>query len=533
MEIGSPIKIAPPAKEAKAPLVNNGMGNSKIASAETTGVKINPAKNTVKTSIFYLNDLHAQFPEMREIRSEVDKFESDCSKEPNTDCFKLCAGDSFIGYEKSKNKLVTSFLDLIGIEYSAMGNHELDDIKGFSDDLHKMSTKFIVTNLNTHGETPLDEHIKSGKIARSAIVEKNGHKYGLIGTSPFSLNKYDKFKKANMSFDNYEQAKNEIQQEVNKLQEKGINKIIMLSHTGLANDKKFAQDITGIDVIIGGHSHDLVEGLRNKKNVFKSPDGSPVVITQAGKNGWYYGILDVVFDAKGKIKEATNNVSPTIKSPQSMVMEFFEHRFLGKPEHLGTVTKVDKVKGHYRTSENPYANFFCDAMKSELNADIAIMNSANIRGRAKLGEFSSLDLSSVAPFKNKLVKVQISEKTLINALNEGAQSLNHDMKKPGILQVSGMKYEIDDDGYVEKAAFINKQGQETPINTKNPSETKMYTVVYDSFILKGKEIPSLKTDNVLESYDFGKVKVAQDYIKNNNIKNIEFKLDNRIKVEED
>lgn len=511
---------------------NKGLGESDADRARHQGIKTNTPPGFIKTSIFYINDLHAQFPEMRELRSESDKFEAYSQKNPDVDSFKLCGGDSFLGAQESNNKLVTSFLDLIGIEYSAMGNHDVDDIDILKKDLHKMSTKYIVTNLNKHGDTPLDEHINKGKIVRSAIVEKNGNKYGLVGAAPFSLNKYEKFQQAHMSFDKYNQTKKEIQREIDKLEEQGVNKIIMLSHIGYPNDVKLAKEVKGLDIIIGGHSHDLLEGLKSEKNVFKSPDGSPVIITQAGKNGWYYGLLDVMFDDKGKIVEAKNKVIPTIEASQSMIMEFFENRFLGKAEPLGDVTRIDEVKGHPRISENPYANFFCDAMKSELDADIAIMNSANIRGRAKKGTLTSTILSGIAPFKNKLVKVKISEKDLLSALNEGAVSLNSDMKKPGVLQVSGLRYEIDDDGYVEKAAFQDKQGNLTPIDTRKPSETKMYTVVYDDFLLQGKEIPSLKTDNIIEKYDMSKADIAQTYLKKQNNPQIEFKLDGRIKIDD-
>jgi 5'-nucleotidase len=83
----------------------------------------------------------------------------------------------------------------------------------------------------------------------------------------------------------YEKTKEALQAEVKKLQDQNINKIIFLSHTGYANDRKFAKEVSGIDVIIGGHSHDLVLDAKAGKNVLKAPDGNPVVITQSCQNG--------------------------------------------------------------------------------------------------------------------------------------------------------------------------------------------------------------------------------------------------------
>jgi 2',3'-cyclic-nucleotide 2'-phosphodiesterase (5'-nucleotidase family) len=167
-------------------------------------------------------------------------------------------------------------------------------------------------------------------------------------------------------------------------------------------------------------------------------------------------------------------------------------------------------------------------MRSELGADIAIINSANIRGSLKKGPLSTLDMQNLVPFDNKLVKVEITEKQLINSLQEGANSVKNNMLKPGILQVSGLKYKINTQGKVEDVQFQNKDGSFTPLNTQNPSDDKKFTAVYDDFMTYSSEYPTLNTCAVIEKYPFDKTKLMAGYVEKIDKNNIKIKPDGRI-----
>ncbi|MCK7484400.1 MAG: hypothetical protein MZU97_01735 [Bacillus subtilis] len=80
----------------------------------------------------------------------------------------------------------------------------------------------------------------------------------------------------------------ELQEEVDDLIKKGVNKIIMLSHLGKDKDFVVANKVSGIDIIIGGHIHDIIE---EKESIITKPNGEKVVVTQCGKDGEHYGIL--------------------------------------------------------------------------------------------------------------------------------------------------------------------------------------------------------------------------------------------------
>lgn len=489
----------------------------------------NPQSTNVRASIFYVNDMHAQYPKMAQIKSEADTFELTKNSNPDVDTFVLAGGDSFIGGNKTRNKMVSPFLNLTKVEYSAMGNHDVDKIATFEDNLDNTDTKFVVSNLKRNGKSHFDKYINDDRIVSSTIIEKNEHKYGIIGTAPFKLSHSKQLNEDHMSVDEYEKTKADIENEIKILQTKGIDKIIMVSHIGYANDIKLAKEVSGIDIIVGGHSHDLVEGLKEGQNIITAPDGNPVIITQAGQNGEFVGKLDVTFDTSGKIIAATNKVKSTKDSPKSLVVKFFEDRILGKATPLGTISRVDETKGNVRVVENPYANFFADAMKTELNADISLMNSANIRGKLDKGQLTDLDIKNLIPFDNKLLKVEISEEEIVGVLKDGAKSTHNKMLKPGIMQVSGLRYKIDEKGDLESAEIQNKDGSFSPLNIKAPSDDKKYTAIIDDFLIDTDEYPSLENCKILEKYPFDKTIPIQDYIKNLENKDaVEFKLDGRI-----
>ena len=499
---------------------------------QTTSISTSNTQNkNVRASIFYINDMHAQYRRMPQIKSEVDTFELTKKSNPDIDTFILSGGDNFIGSNKTKNKLVSPFLNLMKIEFSAVGNHEVDQINTLEDNLDNTDTDFIVSNLKCDGKSRLDKFLDN-KIASSTIVEKNGNKYGIIGTAPFKLNHSKQLHDDHLDVDEYEKTKDDIKNEIEYLQEKGIDKIIMLSHVGYANDIRLAQEISGIDIIVGGHSHNLIEGLKQNVNIITAPDGKPVIITQAGQNGEFFGKLDVEFDPSGKIVAATNKVKNTKNSPKSVIMKFFEDRLLGKPSTLGYVTRADELKGDPKVAENPYANLFTDAMRTQLDADIALINSAGIRGKISVGEVTNLDVQNLLPFDAQLIKVKLSEEDIVEALKDGAKSTRDKMLKPGLLQVSGLRYKINEKGYLESAEIQNKDGSFKPLNIEDPSEDKKYIAVIDDFLMESDEYEHLNHVEIIEKYPIEKINlesVAVDFLKNQKNKDsIEFKLDGRI-----
>ena len=80
----------------------------------------------------------------------------------------------------------------------------------------------------------------------------------------------------------------ELQKHVDEVRAKGAKAVILLSHDGMDVDLKVASRVTGIDAILGGHTHDAVPQPVQVKN-----PGGVTLVTNAGSNGKFLAILDL------------------------------------------------------------------------------------------------------------------------------------------------------------------------------------------------------------------------------------------------
>ena len=510
---------------------------------ETVSVygKSNP--KLTHTSWFYVNDVHGKMTNMERIYNMTKEFDAtpaakiapafwnkntgDVSK------FKVASGDIILGANYIHNQVANKFLDWSGFIASALGNHELDVVepgnlaKLLSDSKYKM----LAANVDIKEGSPL-----VGKIQKSMVVEKDGEKYGLIGIAPEDMLERVKMNNTlkDFSVKNDDETIKIVQDEVNKLQAQGINKIIVLSHEGTKKDQRLAQETSGIDLIFGAHTHDLIEGLQEGVNLFTSKSGEPVILTQAGKDGENVGILNVDFDENGVVKKAQNNVIKTKNYNRLLFVKDSVEDIIGKPEIIGKVKAAVAPPEQRLIENNPHGNLIADAMRNELGTDIAILNAGNIRGNFSEGTVDSRLISDITPFEDKMWIIGLSEKQIVDAINVGLKSLTKSSNKPGILLVSGLKYKANKQGELLDLEFIDKNNQVHKIDVKNPDPNKKYTVAADDFFATGGDgyLESNKNpDFVLQKFDMDKNKLACDYIKKMD-QPMEIKDDHRIEIME-
>ena len=94
------------------------------------------------------------------------------------------------------------------------------------------------------------------------IVEKDGVKFGIIGIAPPDMLERVKMNDTlkDLTISNVDETIKLVQQETKRLEDSGIKHIIVLSHAGIKNDQRLAKETSGIDLIFGAHTHNLIEG---------------------------------------------------------------------------------------------------------------------------------------------------------------------------------------------------------------------------------------------------------------------------------
>ncbi len=482
----------------------------------------------VKTSIFYYNDLHGRLGNTARVYNMSNAY--DTQNLPDTDKLKFASGDIMLGADEHLNGCMNMFMNATGISATALGNHEFDqDPDQLARTTQQAKFKLLGINLHVPKGNPLEN-----KIATSFIEEKNGNKYGIIGIAPPDLHERirDGASRDQVKVDDLGKTIKDIQAEITNLKSQGVNKIILLSHAGLETDRKIAQETDGLDVIMGAHTHELVEGIKDGENLLYSKSGEPVIITQAGKDGEYTGILNLEFDVDGIIKKAQNNVTASKKFNRNLVLRNSFNKIMGLTEKIGEIKSAPPPVNDRRIDPNPHMYLFMDAVRSEMPVDLAIINASNIRGYFEPGPIDAGHIFEIVPMKNELVVHKLNEVELVEAFKRGAASYAHPAHQPGIIIPSGLKYTISRSGELKSMTYTDKQGKETVIDVKNPSKDKIYTVASDNFVAGGGDglFPNkIKSGEYDKIYNFDKTKPTCDYIKKLN-KPIEIVDDGRITI---
>ena len=135
-----------------------------------------------------------------------------------------------------------------------------------------------------------------------AMREMNGVQVAVIGQAfPYTPIANPRYMIADWTFGIQDEN---MQKMVNEVRAKGAKVVVVLSHNGMDVDLKMATRVTGIDAILGGHTHDGVPQPITVKNA-----GGQTLVTNAGSNGKFLAVLD--FDVRnGKIQDFRYKLLP-------------------------------------------------------------------------------------------------------------------------------------------------------------------------------------------------------------------------------
>ena len=241
----------------------------------------------------------------------------------NKNTLVLHAGDAVTGtlyYTLFEGKADAELMNVINFDAFTLGNHEFDDgnkvLKSFLDAL---TIPIVSSNV-----VPDKGSILEGKWKPYLIKNVGGQKIGIIGIDVVKKTKESSNPGDDVKFlDEVETAR----KYVKKLQDEGINKIIVLSHAGYEKNVEIGEKVDGVDLIISGDTHYLLGkefeqfGLVPEKPDYpkkvNSPNGNPVYIAEAWNYSYLLGEMKAKFDKNGVIKEL-------IPTPKVLIGDTFE-----------------------------------------------------------------------------------------------------------------------------------------------------------------------------------------------------------------
>jgi len=210
----------------------------------------------------------------------------------------------------------------------------------------------------------------SGRVFKPATIkEVGGHRIAVIGQAfPYVPIAHPKRFTPDWTFGIRD---DELQKLVDLLRERDkVDAVVLLSHNGMDVDLKLAGRVTGVDVILGGHTHDAVP-----QPIAVSNAGGTTLVTNAGSNGKFLGVLDLEL-AKGSLKDVRYRLLPVfselLKPDPAMQALIEKLRAPYAADYAEKVATADRLLYRRGNFNGTMDQLICDALRGELDAEIAL-----------------------------------------------------------------------------------------------------------------------------------------------------------------
>jgi 5'-nucleotidase len=424
----------------------------------------------------------------------------------------VSSGDNFLAgpeFNASLQKGIPFYdaiaMDLIGYNAVALGNHEFDfgpDVLADFIEGFRLPVRFLSANLGFSAEPRLQSLVEGKRIAKSIVVVRHRHKIGIIGATTPNL----RFISSPRNVQIMEDVAGAVQAEVDALEAKGVNKIILISHLqDVDGDIALAEMLDGVDIMVAGGGDELLANEGDLLIPGDEPfgaypltavdrDGTEIpVVTTSGSYG-YVGRLIIGFDKKGNVVEVDDESGPVrvagganpdavrpdprvqakVTDPVQAALDDLASNVIGNSE-----VALDGVRGSVRSMETNEGNLIADALlwqATQLAAsfgvpapDVALQNGGGIRNDNVIpaGPITELNTFEMVPFPNFVSVVPDISRDQFKEILENAVSRTQPDDEPGgsgrFAQIAGFRYEWDPTG---TAQSLNEDGTVATAGTR-------------------------------------------------------------------
>lgn len=380
----------------------------------------------------------------------------------------VSSGDNFLAgpeFSVSLDKGVpfydTIAMDLIGYDASAIGNHEFDfgpDVLADFIEGFRRPPRFVSANLDFSQELRLQALVDDGIIVASTVIRERGERIGLVGATTPALPFISSPRNVEVDPD----VVGAVQAQVDRLESRRINKIIMISHLqSIQEDLALAPELSGIDIMVAGGGDELLANeddllIPGDEDAVFGPyplaatdaDGDTVYVVTTSGAYKYVGRLIVGFDRSGDVVKVddrsgpirVSGVPPDAVKPDRKVQRRVVDPVLAALDALESnivatsEVDLDGLRSHVRTVETNEGNLIADSLlwqatelAPEFGAplpEIALQNGGGIRNDSIIpaGDISELDTFDMVPFPNFVSIVESIPPDQLKEIMENAVS---------------------------------------------------------------------------------------------------------------
>jgi sulfur-oxidizing protein SoxB len=246
--------------------------------------------------------------------------------------------------------------------------------KTLRDNLSRFNGEFLAQNVFLTEEAAFNDapafDAASGRVFKPATIKEfGGHRVAVIGQAfPYVPVAHPRRFTPGWTFGIRDE---ELQKLVNSLRESDkVDAVVLLSHNGMDVDLKLASKVGGIDVILGGHTHDAVP-----QPIPIANSGGTTLVTNAGSNGKFLGVLDLDL-AKGKVRDVRYRLLPVFSellradpAMQALIEKVRAPYAAAYAQKIATSDRLLYRRGNFNGTMD---TLICDALRGAFDAEIAL-----------------------------------------------------------------------------------------------------------------------------------------------------------------
>jgi 2',3'-cyclic-nucleotide 2'-phosphodiesterase (5'-nucleotidase family) len=187
--------------------------------------------------------------------------------------------------------------------------------------------------------------------------------------------------------------------------------LIVLSHLGYEADRTLAQEVSGIDLIVGGHSHTKIETLERV--------GASIIV-QAFQWGLYLGRLDLELQGRKIIRAKSGLIPVSSDVPpdpffSSLLKYSYEERVKPIMEEVVGDAPIPLLR---QEQESLIGNLLADSFLAFTGADLALFNRGGIRSDIPAGPITVGKIFEVMPFSNQVMTTDLTGRQVQQLLDQ-------------------------------------------------------------------------------------------------------------------
>lgn len=465
-----------------------------------------------KLVVLHTNDMHGHYETTEEqigiagVAALKQQYEAKGADVLLLDAGDFSQGTTLVNHEKGLK--AAEYLVAAKYDAVAFGNHEFDfgaeAVRDIAAVLKAGRVPVLAANV-------LKEGTQEAYFGDAVVLEKGELKVGVFGLDTAEAQtKAAPSSVAGLDFADKEEMFAIAQKQVDGLKAKGCEYIICLSHLGVDEESvgrrstDLAEAVKGIDLIVDGHSHTVMDGGQMVQDTMIVSTGSylanvgTVIIDE--KTGEETAKLISAADFAATVGTYDETLAKMVAADLEEVNGIYEGVF--------AESKVD-LNGErdpgVRTMETNLGDFSADAylyaareyLKEsglDMTADVALSNGGGIRASIPTGEISMNTLYTVFPYGNTVVLVTVTGEQLLEVLE--ASTFCTPTALGGFPQIAGAEYTVNTavpyengEQYPDSTYFAPaKPGSRVTINSVNGKPFDLnatYTVVVNSFQAEG------------------------------------------------